>query len=91
MVNDATDVKVRDGRGTHGQTNPPVDSPPLPGDPTAHLVAVTSCILQTVNPEAAVKIAVAQLEHARDVAARTATAFDQILNAVRSAGPPGGA
>lgn len=84
MTGDKTGVMRIDDHGTHGQRNPPTPPPmPLPGDPTAHVVALAGCILPTLDNDTARLVAVAQLEHARDLSARTAAAFSQILDAIR--------
>ncbi len=84
MTSDIGDVMHIDGHGTHSQGNPvPPPPAPLPGDPTAHLAAIAARILPTLDGDTARKVAIAQLEHARDLSARTATAFDQILDAIR--------
>ncbi len=83
MTSDIGDVMHIDGHGTHSQGNNPLPPPPLPGDPTAHLAAVAGRILPMLDGDTARKVAIAQLEHARDLSARTATAFDQILDAIR--------
>ncbi len=85
MTSDIGNVMHIDGHGTHSQGNSPVPPPPapLPGDPTAHLVAIAGRILPTLDSDTARRVAIVQLEHARDLSARTATAFDQILDAIR--------
>ena len=83
MSGESGNVRHRDGHGTHSQGNPTPPPAPLPGDPTAQLVALSGCILPALDDDTARVVAIAQLEHARDLSARTAAAFGQILDAIR--------
>lgn len=76
-------VRHRDGHGTRSQGNPVPPPAPLPGDPTAQLAALSGCVLPALDDDITRMVAIARLEHARDLSARTATAFGQILDAIR--------